>query len=190
MVARGSVVAARSCRLSPSTFPSLTRHVSRPWTTLIDTKPPPRGSRTICPLFLVHPVSLTPSLFNLHHRHPEGVYCTKPRPSRIMSRRRTLELNQVCFSFVSVGLSRTLFCFPSACYFTTRTTLCQPEPPCRRAHHSLVNRWPSLLSLTLMISILPEPTRATLLQFKSTACGRAEFKPCLVMRAGRGASDS
>jgi hypothetical protein len=88
----------RSRRLSSSTFPSLTRHVSRPWTTFTDTRPPPRGSRTIRPLFLISPSSLTPSLSYLHHRHPT-IY-TKPRTSRIMylsTRGRTPELNQISF---------------------------------------------------------------------------------------------
>lgn len=119
-------IPSRSSRLSPSTSLSLTPLVSRPWTTLTDTTPPPHGSHTpsFSTYFSFSFVAYTLSIQSASPALPRSPYYTKPRPipSRIMylnKHSRTDSFNLVQFPPVqflfALPARGAPFCFPSIC---------------------------------------------------------------------------
>jgi hypothetical protein len=85
--------------------------------------------------------------------------------------------------------------FPACRFVFPLPVTLRPERRCANPRHRAAVR--TILGQILAIFtlsnsynlILLELARATLMHFKSSAYGRAEFEPYPVMRAGRGASD-
>ena len=114
--------------------------VSRPWTTLTDTKLPRRSSRTTSSptYFGLSFVAYTLSIQSPSLAPPRLPYYTKPRPSRIMylsTRERTPSIQCSFPQFNFFCLACAPFWFLSAYFSTTRMTLRQPERLSHRARH-------------------------------------------------------